>query len=396
MLLPLSSDAPIYHWPFATVGVIVANVVAFVAVWPQLLAEDPAAVDMWLLVHGDGLRPAQWITSMFMHAEPLHLIGNMLFLWIFGLIVEGKIGWWRFLLLYLGIGVTQSACEQTIMLGMSEIEYSLGASSAIYGLMAVTLVWAPRNEITCVYFFLLFFRVFAGSVDISVLLFACIYMAFDFLDVALNWTLHGSVLSTGWLHITGALVGLPVGIAMVKLKWVDCEGWDIFHVWNDDLPTAEPDYSKIDAEVQRKKQAKEQRHLDAAKQQFDNYLAGGNVRAAVALYGKMLQVGDGMRLDRDDLVAVVKGLHQQQEWAASAAFMQELISRFPEGADPARIKLAQICVTELQKPARALELLDEVDFAAQTDDKRTLAKKIARRAKQLQADGVYELEDEAL
>ena len=41
----------------------------------------------------------------------------MVFLWGFGLVVEGKLGWWRFLLIYLAIGVTQCAFEQTIMLG---------------------------------------------------------------------------------------------------------------------------------------------------------------------------------------------------------------------------------------------------------------------------------------
>ncbi len=123
-------------------------------------------------------------------------------------------------------------------------------------------------------------------------------------------------------------------------------------------------------------------------------LEHGNVRAAVALYGKMLQVGDGIHLGRDDLLAVVKGLHQQQQWAASAAFLQELIRRFPDGADLVRIKLAQICVMELQMPAGALELLGEVDFAHQAVDKRELAKKIARRAQHRQAEGVYELDNE--
>lgn len=396
MLLPISSDAPIYYWPYATVGVIVVNVVAFIGVWPLLLEGDPAAIDWWLLVHGDGLHPVQWLTSMFMHADPMHLIGNMLFLWIFGLIVEGKLGWWKFLLVYLGVGMTQTALEQLIMLGLPQVDYSLGASSAIYGMMAITLIWAPRNEITVFYFFLLMFRVFTGTFELSVILFACFYMAFDILDLALTYSSKGSVLSTGWLHLTGALVGLPVGVAMVKLKWVDCEGWDIFHAWNGELPTAEKDYTEIDKQVQQKKHEKEQRHLDAALEQFNTYLADDNVRAAVALYGKMLQVGDGLKLSRDQLVAVVRGLHERREWASSAAFMQELISRFPERAAPMRMKLAQICVVELQKPARALELLNQVDFSKQSAEKRKLAKKIARRAKQMQAEGVYELDDDSL
>jgi hypothetical protein len=215
------------------------------------------------------------------------------------------------------------------------------------------------------------------------------------LDVLLHVIAQGSVLSTGWLHVTGALIGAPVGIYMVKRKLVDCEGWDIFNAWNQDLPFGEKDYTKIDAEVQKKKQAKESSQLNSAKNQFDFYLEEGNIRAAVALYGKMLTVGEGLQLSREELLTIVRGLHERKEWAASAAFMFELISRFPELADPLRIKLAQICVLELEKPARAIELLRQVNFAKQPDEKKQLAKKIHTRARQMQAEGVYEVDDGA-
>ncbi len=396
MLVPLSCDAPIYHWPVATVGLIVTNAVAFILVDAVIgnSEEIAEALTPWLLlVHGAGIHPIQWVTSMFMHAGIMHLIGNMLFLWIFGLVVEGKVGWWRFLVIYLGIGIAQSAFEQVAMLGMEGPSYSLGASSAIYGVMAVALVWAPKNEINCFYWFAIWAM---GTVDVPIMFFVLFYLVFDVFFMTLEYAATGSLMSTGFLHITGALIGAPVGLVMIKRKMVDCEGWDIFRVWNDDLPTTEKDYAEIDKQVKKKIEAKNDKHLAAAKLQFDQYMADGNVRAAVALYGKMLQVGDGMQLDRDDLVAVVKGLHERQEWGASAAFMHELISRFPDGADPVRIKLAQICVVELQKPARALELLGEVDFAKQSTEKFALAKKIARRAKQMQAEGVYELDDESL
>ena len=83
----------------------------------------------------------------------------MIFLIPFGLLVEGKIGWWKFLLLYFGIGMSECAIEQPLMLGFSltpeQIEYleyagrsaipgSVGASSAIFGLVVVTMLWHPR------------------------------------------------------------------------------------------------------------------------------------------------------------------------------------------------------------------------------------------------------------
>src|SRR4026207_2536543 len=78
----------------------------------------------------------------------MHVVGNMAVLWGIGIIVEGKIGWLRYLLLYNFIGVFQCGVEQTLMIFADE-GGSLGASAIIYGLIAVAMVWAPRNELSC-------------------------------------------------------------------------------------------------------------------------------------------------------------------------------------------------------------------------------------------------------
>lgn len=396
MLFPLSCDAPIYHWPFTTVGLIVVNVAAFFAV-PQLLdratteAEVEAIANWLLLAYGNGLHPVQWLTSIFMHAGWMHLIGNMVFLWIFGLVVEGKLGWWKFLLVYLGIGVTQSAIEQTLMLASEGFGFSLGASSAIYGLMAIAFIWAPKNEINCFYWFAIWAM---GTIDVPIMYFALFYLAFDLLYIGIDWTSTGSVMGTGMLHVMGALVGVPVGLYLLKTNQVDCEGWDLLHVWNGAESKAEPDYRELDAKIEQKKKAKQAEQAAAARQQFVRYLNDGNPRAAATLYRKMKQAGTRIPLERSDLVDAVRQLHAQQAWTDSAMLLHELVERYPDGADPARLKLAQICVTELQKPARALELLHAIDFSGQTEANVRLAKKIARRAKALQAEGIYELDDD--
>ena len=64
---------------------------------------------------GDGIHPLQWLTNNFLHAGFFHLAGNMIFLWTFGLVVEGKLGWWAFLLVYLGLGVGESAGMQILV-----------------------------------------------------------------------------------------------------------------------------------------------------------------------------------------------------------------------------------------------------------------------------------------
>lgn len=133
---PFSTDAPVYYWPFASVGLIAVNVMVFLA----MVTGSISAPENWILWYGQGLHPEQWLTSIFMHASVDHLVGNMLFLWVFGLVVEGKLGWQRFLACYLAIGVGQSMLEQMVMLFNSDGGGSLGASAAIFGLMAMAAV----------------------------------------------------------------------------------------------------------------------------------------------------------------------------------------------------------------------------------------------------------------
>jgi len=60
----------------------------------------------FVLYYGE-FNPVSWLTSAFIHGDVAHLAGNMIFLLTFGMIVEGAIGWRRFLCLYLGIAVVE-------------------------------------------------------------------------------------------------------------------------------------------------------------------------------------------------------------------------------------------------------------------------------------------------
>ena len=77
VLFPYSTDAPLYHWPIATVLLIAINVAAFCG---QMSTADQGAA--YILEFGNGLHPVEWITSNFLHASLSHLAGNMVFLWV--------------------------------------------------------------------------------------------------------------------------------------------------------------------------------------------------------------------------------------------------------------------------------------------------------------------------
>ena len=119
--------------------------------------------------------------------------------------------------------MAQCAFEQTLMLGAST-GGSLGASSIIYGLLAISMVWAPQNDMNCVVLF--FFRpiVFDAS------LYAIATVAL-LIQIGTGW-LVGLAITSQALHLMGAAAGFSVGIFMLKKDMVDCEGWDLFSVWS--------------------------------------------------------------------------------------------------------------------------------------------------------------------
>ena len=222
MLIPIGTDAPIYHLPVMTVGLIALNTALF------FLVGHPQE---WMLSIGNGWHPLQWVTSAFLHANIYHLIGNMFFLWAYGLVVEGKIGSWRFLLTYLVMAVSGSFAAQSLFgFGGSDgqIRYALGASGAISGLMAIALLWAPENTFTVVAAYKYGPFTSASDHELGILDFSLWFIGWDLFIAAIN----RFPLSTPVLHLLGVIVGFAIGVIFLQFRWVDCEKYDLFTRWS--------------------------------------------------------------------------------------------------------------------------------------------------------------------
>ncbi|RMG40873.1 MAG: rhomboid family intramembrane serine protease [Planctomycetota bacterium] len=215
MLIPYGTDAPVYHFPAATIGLIVASVGVFF--WPVGAPQTDWAA--WQLESGHGLHPMQWVTCHFAHYGLLHLIGNMLFLWTFGLIVEGKLGWRRFLLLWSVLAIGGAAVLQ-ILAVVLRISNAVGGGASLYvfGLLAVACVWAPVNEVDGLLVIGPFFR----TVSLAVWKLAALFVGWN---LVLTWW-KGPEAFGAVAHLVGAGLGTLVGIEMVRRGDVDCEGWD--------------------------------------------------------------------------------------------------------------------------------------------------------------------------
>ena len=165
---------------WAVLLLIALNAIVFLVSFKEL----EAFVDSYGLVPADflsGRNNFTVISSLFLHADFLHLLGNMWFLWIFGKNVERKVGSLKFLFFYLFCGLG-SAVLFSFAAVSKEIPV-IGASGAVGGVLGAYLVFFPRNKIKTLvplifiwaiisvpavffisaWFFLQFFSLFSGS-----------------------------------------------------------------------------------------------------------------------------------------------------------------------------------------------------------------------------------------
>ncbi len=153
-MIPLRDTQPSRTIPVVTIGIIVANVIVFFYELSLDQFSRNYFMDIYGLVPGR-LNPATLITSMFIHAGWLHIIGNMWFLWIFGDNIEDILGRWKYLLFYLVAGVA-AGLTQVATSPYSRIP-TVGASGAIAGVMGAYIVTFPRARVlTIVPIFILF------------------------------------------------------------------------------------------------------------------------------------------------------------------------------------------------------------------------------------------------
>jgi len=142
-------------------------------------------------------------TSMFMHAGWLHILGNMIFLWVFGDNVEDALGHVRYLVFYLIVGLVATATQ--IALSMDSLVPGIGASGAIAGVMGAYLVMYPRARIAV--FMPLFFFLGAPYIPAAALIGIWFLMQL-FTGVASLGQAAGDSGVAWWAHVGGFLAGL--------------------------------------------------------------------------------------------------------------------------------------------------------------------------------------------
>lgn len=190
------------YFPLFSYGFIVLNIAVFVL----QLSSPGMLVGEYAAVPAEIQRGENWptlLTSMFLHGSFGHLLGNMLFLWVFADNIEATVGNFRFLIFYLLGGM--AAHVGHIYFNMGSIVPTVGASGAISAVMGAYLVMFPASRIKLWFFFFIF------RVPAFIFLGIWIYMQWSS-----GWTSIQEGGSSGgvawWAHIGGFVFGAAAGL----------------------------------------------------------------------------------------------------------------------------------------------------------------------------------------
>jgi membrane associated rhomboid family serine protease len=228
-VIPLRDNVPTRTFPVITVGIIAVNAIAWF--W------ELSAPGVDYHVVKDGYYPCSvqgpceaiqigssvfthhlpwWegtFTSMFLHGSWEHILGNMLFLWIFGNNVEDALGSVRFLFWYLAAGVAATALQTFVTLTFGTVRDAsipnIGASGAIAGVLGAYFVLLPRARVlTLIFFGLIFFR------EIPAIWFLGIWIALQLWQGGFGLT-HPD--QTGGVAVFAHIGGFAFGLLTVRL-----------------------------------------------------------------------------------------------------------------------------------------------------------------------------------
>lgn len=209
-MLPLKDNIPSRTFPIITVGIILVNISVFI--W-ELTLKDIEREQVFRYL---GLIPKEMtlalterielipynlltvFTSMFLHGGLFHILGNMLYLWIFGNNVEDSFGHGRFLLFYILSGVF-AALSQYLYDPLANVPM-IGASGAVSGVLGAYLILYPYARVVTAVFIFIFIKL----VELPAFIFLTFWF---FMQV-----LYSGVEGVAWYaHIGGFVFGLLIG-----------------------------------------------------------------------------------------------------------------------------------------------------------------------------------------
>lgn len=365
MFIPLGTDRPLRRVTLITYCLIAANIAVFL-MQVTLRRSDPAGADHFEML--GSLRPfdsaAQggpgfhwWglITYAFFHADLKHLLGNMLFLYVFGPNIEDRLGRVWFIIFY-ALGAVVAGLAQTYF----EKTGVWGASGAIAACTGAYLVMFPRTKIKVI------FLLYLGIMQVS---------AWWFIAFAIVWDIFSHGFGVGdrvarLAHLAGYGYGAAVALVLLWRKLVPREPYDLFTIGKQAYRRRKFKEAGLAA------QEKLRRHWDKPGDPEAAALAEARANVTTLISsGKLAEAGKAYKSLADRFANIVGGttlsrrcqyelgnyFYQHQDSDAAVFAYSRFLEAYPKDPEAANIRLlvGMIHARALNDPIKAKALIGE-------------------------------------
>ena len=330
MFIPIRTDVPLRVTPWMNWLIILANMVMFFA--------QASSDTLTSRAHLDPRDPhlLNYFTYQFLHANFMHLLFNMLFLFIFGNNVNDRLGQMGYLAFYLAGGVIAGAAHV-----WAEQAPVIGASGAVFAVTGAFLILYPRAHVTLLYVFVLI-----GVLEIASMWFILAYFAINvinqFSDV-MGAQSHVAHLA----HLGGGLFGVVVCTALLAVRLLPRDPFDVVALlsrWNRrrqyrDIVAGGYDPFAYTPKGKGAGPDPRQERLQDLRAAVAEAVAHGNLPEARKLYLEMRAIDPQQVLSRQNQLDVANHLYAEQHHAPAADAYEGFLRFYAKHEDAARVHL---------------------------------------------------------
>jgi len=373
MFIPIRSDRPLRTTPYVNYALIAINVIVF-ALTARPIAMLPVqhhpVYEYYL--HHDNTKLWQFISYQFLHADGWHLVGNMIFLWVFGNAVEDRLGKLGYLFFYLAMGVFAGLAHW-----MTSIAPVLGASGSVAGVTGAFLALFPRTRVTFFYFWFMI-----GTFEIPAMVVVLFYFLKDLLFFSMS---AGQVAYSA--HLAGNAAGFVVAMTLLGTRLLSREPYDLFSMWQHRRRREQfrkithqgyhawEGRAHVHAQIGTKGKpgpvmTEQDKALLEQRQSISRAISGNEMSEAARLYNQLVDSHGEQVLSQRHQFDIANTLFGMGDYPHAARAYDLLLKTYP-GHDErahAQLMLGLIRARYLGQPEQARALLQEASQRLQGDD----------------------------
>lgn len=387
MFFPIGTDRPLRHFPWINALLILLNVVIYFMTHSFSGSASTAGlvrgVEQYILYPDRSIQLHQFLTYQFLHQGFYHLLGNMVFLYVFGNNLNEKLGNVAYLAFYLAGGVLAGVGQV-----LTSNAPTLGASGSISAVAGLFLFLLPRTNVRM----LIYILIYVDVVEIPSLWFILFSVAKDIFEPYL----FGGSNVAHFAHLSGYFTGFVVGGLLLALRLVQRDHYDLlalFQRWR-----RRREYEQMVAEgnnpfagtyVRPTPPVEAKIHIDPRTIELRDAIMAmihaHQLPAAAARYAELKRLDSQAVLPAQDQLDVANQLMAEGRHDLAATAYEDYLAQYrsPEPPEHIQLLLGLIYSRYVSRPDRAVEMFKAALMRLHDPARRALAEgELARLAGQ--------------